>query len=91
MRVYFKPSFIKDFKKLPYEIQREVRSICAESFPKISHIRNFLTYEISPIKGFKDFFRIKVGEHRIGFKTTNGSRIEFMRVKHSKDIYKYFP
>lgn len=90
MKVYFKPSFIKDFKKLPSDIRREVRFICVEVFPKQRSIHDSLRYMIKPIKGFKNYFRIKLGDYRIGFKTTDGG-VEFMRVKHRKDIYKHFP
>lgn len=90
MEIYFKPSFLKDFQKLPSDIKREVRYICAEVFPKLRDIYNFKLYKVKPIKGFKNYFRIKIGDYRIGFKMI-GNNIEFMRVKHRKDIYKFFP
>ena len=91
MDVYFKPSFIRDFKKLPSDTQREVRYICTELFPSIRDMKNLFRYQIKPIGGFKNYFRIRVGNYRIGFKRTSGGIVEFMRVKYRKDIYRNFP
>jgi len=90
MKVFFKPSFIKDFKNLPANIQKEVKQICFEDFPKLRNLYEFKKYKIKPIKGFKKYYRIRLGDYRIGFKKENNSII-FMRVKHRKDIYKHFP
>jgi mRNA-degrading endonuclease RelE of RelBE toxin-antitoxin system len=35
MEIFFKPSFIKDFKRLPKEIKPEVKKICFEIIPKV--------------------------------------------------------
>ena len=40
MKVFFKPTLIKDFKKLPIAIRREVHSIGVEIFPKLRDIQN---------------------------------------------------
>ncbi len=91
MKIFFKPSFISDFKKLPRDIQKEVRYICTDIFPKLKNVRGFSLYNTKPITGFRFYFRIKLGDYRIGFKKRVDNSIEFMRVKHRKDIYKYFP
>ena len=90
MRVYFKPSFIRDFKKLPSDIKRGIRFICTGVFPKLNKLQSFQSHPIKPISGFKDYYRIKINDFRIGFKKT-GNTIEFMRAKHRKDIYRHFP
>ena len=40
MKVFFKPTLIKDFKKLPLAIRREVHSIGVEIFTKLRDIQN---------------------------------------------------
>lgn len=90
MNVSFKPSFIKDFKSLPSEIKIDIRKICAITFPNLENLFNFQDYPIKKISGFSEYYRIKIGDYRIGFKKENNS-ICFMRVKHRKDIYKIFP
>ena len=91
MKVFFKPSFNKDYNKLPSEIQKEVYSICAETFPKLKSLQDFKNLSIKQMTGFQHYYRITIGDYRIGFKKVDSEQIEFMRVKHRKDIYKYFP
>ena len=91
MRIFFKPSFIRDFRQLSSDIQKEVRHICTETFPKLKSLRDFSTYHIKPITGFRSYFRIKLKDYRIGLKKRIDNSIEFMCIKHRKDIYKHFP
>ena len=90
MEVSFKPSFIKDFEKLPRDVRAEVRSMCLELFPKIYTLAEMHPYRVKPLHEFKQYYRIKLGNYRIGFKKENHSVI-FMRVLDRKDIYKHFP
>lgn len=90
MKVFFKASFIKDFKKLPFAVRREVRFICTDIFSKLLNMRDYLG-DIRPLHGHPDYYRIRVGDYRIGFKKAKDGGIEFMRVRHRKDIYRHFP
>lgn len=47
--------------------------------------------QISKIKGFKNFFRIRIGDYRLGLEEIKGSGFCLIRFLHRKDIYKYFP
>lgn len=47
-------------------------------------------YDIKPIAGFKGYYRMRLGNYRMGFKKEEAAII-FMRVLHRKDLYKYFP
>ena len=90
MKIFFKESFIKDFRKLPKDVKKEVKNICLSIFPKIKNLREFKNYPLKKLRGFKFYYRIKLKDFRIGFKKSNGEII-FMRVLHRKDIYKHFP
>jgi mRNA interferase RelE/StbE len=90
MEVFFKPTFIKDFKKLPKEIKLIVKKVCFEIAPRVKDLKEFGYLNIKPIKGFKNFYRIKLKDYCIGFKKES-SKIIFIRVRHRKDIYRYFP
>jgi len=90
MEVFFKESFIKDFQKLPGEIKQEVRNICVAVFPKIENLNEFKIYPLKKLRGFKNYYRIKVKDFRVGFQK-NDEKIVFMRVLHRKDIYRHFP
>ena len=90
MEVLFKPSFVRDFKKLPREAKEEVRRICLVVFPSLDNLKQFSEYDLKTLKGFHGYYRVRVGEYRIGLKEKNGG-VTFMRVKHRKDIYQVFP
>lgn len=91
MNVFFKPSFLKDLNKLPFHIRREVYYVCTEIFPAARDIRAIRGYDLKPLKGFKDYYRIRLEHYRIGFKRVKDDKIEFMRVLHRKDMYRHFP
>lgn len=91
MKVFFKNSFIKDFSDLPVGIKNEVRMICVDIFPKLENTASFKEHNIKKISGFSKYYRIRIGEYRIGFKKDTDNSIVFMRVKYRKDIYKVFP
>ena len=90
MQVYFKPSFIRDFKKLPTDIAEEVKAVCFGIFPKINSLPELVEYPLRKMRGFKFYYRIKLRQFRIGFKKENNEVI-FMRVLPRKDIYRHFP
>ena len=90
MNILFKPSFVKDFNKLPAKKKEDVRKICTEDFLAAKDLTEFKYADVSSIKGFKGYYRIRTGDYRIGFKK-EGQFIIFMRVRHRKDIYKFFP
>ena len=88
MEILFKSSFIKDFKRLPKSIKKEVREICLRTFPRIQTLREFKTHPLRKLRGFKNYYRIRVKNFRIGFKKED-NKIIFMRVLHRKDIYRF--
>ncbi len=90
MTVFFKPTFIKDFNNLESHVRREVRFLCTEIIPAARDLKSISGYDIKPLSGYKNYYRVKFGEYRIGFKKENDF-IVFMRVLDRKDIYKHFP
>ena len=42
------------------------------------------------LKGYKNLWRIRIGDYRIGLEYRN-SKVIFRRILLRKDIYKYFP
>ena len=90
MEVLFKRTFIKDFENLPNDIKKEVKEICICIFPGIESLSEFKKYPFRKLKGFENYYRIKIGNFRIGFKKIN-HQVIFMRILHRKDIYRHFP
>ena len=78
VEVSFKKYFIKDLKNLPKNIQEKIKKLVFEEIPNknsLSEIPN-----VKKLKGADSYYRIRVGEYRIGFKYENG-RIENKFIK----------
>ena len=45
---------------------------------------------IKKLKGHRFFYRIRIGQYRVGLKIEKGT-VSFAAFDHRKDIYKYFP
>jgi len=43
------------------------------------------------MEGFKNFYKIRVGEYRVGVELEDDSTLRFILVADRKDIYKKFP
>ena len=77
MEISFKKSFIKDFKNLPNNVQKRVKKLIFEEIPNKNNILDIPN--IKKLKGNSDYYRIRIGDYRIGFKYDNG-KIIFYRV-----------
>jgi len=88
MRVAFLKKFSKDLDKIAQpkdfnsisDIIELVKKV--EKFEKIPGIKK--------LTGYKDAFRIRSGNYRIGV-FLEDEVVQFARVAHRKDIYKIFP
>ena len=88
MRVEFDKSFLKSLNKIQdAKILQKIENtiIKCESAYQISEISN-----IKKISGFSNYFRIKIGNYRIGIELLDKKVIRFIIVIHRKDIYKKF-
>ncbi|MFN5966173.1 MAG: type II toxin-antitoxin system RelE family toxin [Pseudanabaena sp.] len=88
MQVEFRKTFKQDLKKLKdskvlKRIQKVVEEV--ELANGLSDIRN-----IKLLQGHEDFYRIRVGDYRIGL-FVERETIAFVRVLHRKEVYRYFP
>ena len=88
MKVKFKKSFLKTITKLSdKQVKLKIISIIkeVERVESINEINN-----IVKLKGFDDYYRIRIGHYRIGLKLED-SVLYFVAFFHRKDIYKKFP
>ncbi len=88
MKISFKNAFLKDLEKLPSDYKDRIEHLVFDEIPKIDNLLNIKN--IKKIRGDKNYYRIRVGNYRIGFEVRDGE-LGFMRVLHRKDIYRYFP
>lgn len=88
MEVNFDKSFLKSLEKINDKAvfkKIEKAIIHCESANTLLEIPN-----LKKLKGFANFYRIKIGDYRIGVEV-EGNSINFIIVLHRKDIYKLFP
>ena len=88
MNVQFRASFSKDLrsiknKNLLDRIRETIEYIeKAQKLPDIANLKK--------LKGGSIYYRIRVGEYRIGL-TIENDTVAFVRFLNRKEIYRYFP
>ncbi len=88
MIVKFEESFEKDIMKLS---EKKVKERLIKIIKEIKDSENLLDIKnLKKLKDHKTFFRIRIGDYRLGLEIINNEVI-FTRFLHRKDIYKYFP
>ncbi|HET6557742.1 MAG TPA: type II toxin-antitoxin system RelE/ParE family toxin [Prolixibacteraceae bacterium] len=88
MKTEFLKQFYKDLNKITLQstlddIITSIKNV--EEANSVRVIKNF-----KKLKGYKNVYRIKVGDYRIGVFMENDV-VEFARIVHRKDIYRVFP
>ncbi len=89
MKVEFDKSFDKSLEKIRDKslfpkIERIINSL--EKAKSIADIPN-----LKKLSGFKDYYRIRIGDYRLGFEKINNTTLRLIIIANRKDIYKLFP
>ena len=88
MKVLIDKSFQKDTDKILDKKVLEKVATCIEHVIACDSIKDIPN--LKKLKGFKDHYRIKIGDYRVGLMIKNEEAI-FERFLNRKDIYKYYP
>jgi mRNA interferase RelE/StbE len=89
MIVEFDKSFSKSLDKIkdPATLQRTEKVILKlEKAYSIKDVKN-----LKKLSGFKNYYRIRVGDYRIGVEQIDNKTLRLIIIAHRKDIYKKFP
>lgn len=88
MKVLFEKKFLKDVKTIDSKkIKLEAKKIIVE----IENAKNIKEIDgLIKLKGYKHSYRIRIKDYRIGLYIKNNT-VEFVRLVHRKDIYRFFP
>ncbi len=88
MEVIYKSSFSKTLLRVPKQTQNQVREV----IEKLLHAENLATsgVDYKKLQGFKTFYRIRVGDYRIGLEYLHPTII-VMTIFSRSAIYKKFP
>ncbi|MBU2444051.1 MAG: type II toxin-antitoxin system RelE/ParE family toxin [Bacteroidetes bacterium] len=88
MTTRYKKSFLKDFEKLNESMKTKIVQLVFAEVPSMLGTSELKS--LKKIRDEKNYFRLRVGDYRIGLKIENDIII-FYRVMHRKDIYRFFP
>ena len=85
----YKKTSIKDLAYIPTPYRDKIAKIIFDDIPKSDSVWN-CELDINPIKGYSNYYRIRIGKFRIGFKIEE-DKIIFYRIKSREEIYSVFP
>lgn len=88
MKTEFKASFLKAIKKLDNnQLKTDIANaiINVESAEILQQIS-----QLKKLKGYKQYYRIRIGNYRIGIKIESDN-VFFVDVGHRSNIYRIFP
>lgn len=89
MIVDFDQSFLKSIKKIKdKKALQKVREIIItlEESDHLNEIKN-----LKKLKGFQHYYRIRIGDYRLGLEEIEANKVCLIILAHRKDIYKKFP
>ena len=88
-RLVYGSTFLKDYERLPKSVRKRVRRI---AFGEEIQRDPFLGGKTAKLRGHENYYRIRVGDYRIGLWLNFDRRlVEFRRVLHRSQIYRSFP
>jgi len=88
MNIVFTKHFAKDVDK---ELNEQQKQQLAQILISITQSKTLSEIsDCKKLKGFKNAYRIRMGNYRIGF-LFEDETVKLSRVLNRKDVYKYFP
>ena len=88
MKASFRKSFLRDLRKVKdRRVRVQVRAVieAVEGTTRLGDLS-----DVRKMSGGGPYYRIRVGDYRIGL-VLEDKEVEFVRILHRKDIYRYFP
>lgn len=79
-------SFSKMAKKLSHETRKDIYFL----IDKMQYQKDLTNFDVKKMAGFTDYYRIRMGKYRIGFRFENNT-ITLIAVAKRDEIYKIFP
>lgn len=89
MKVIFDRSFYKCLDRgLPKQIAKQVIEVIEklEHAPGVHALPN-----IKKLAGFKNYYRIRIGQYRLGLELEDKQTVRLIMICHRKEIYRKFP
>lgn len=89
MKILFDESFEKSVKKLNDQKIKDQIVELIEVFENAGSLQ--IIPNIKKMQGFRSYYRVRLGNYRLGFELLENDSVLFILVAHRKDMYKYFP
>jgi mRNA interferase RelE/StbE len=89
MKIQFDESFLKSLKKLNNKKVKEKLNELIINFENLENLSEMPN--IKKMQGYETYYRVRVGDYRIGFELLSDKSILLILVAHRRDIYRYFP
>ena len=89
MNVEFDSSFLKSLRKLKeFQIRMKVEGLilALEQADALSKIKS-----VKKIVGHQRYYRIRLGDYRLGLEKINSDTVRLIVIAHRKDVYDIFP
>jgi mRNA interferase RelE/StbE len=88
-KIEYTKRFLKELASLPKEVQSRIELIV---FAELEAENPFELGYLNKMKGYKDKYKIRVGDYRIGLTIDKTNQtIICQRVAHRREIYQIFP
>jgi mRNA interferase RelE/StbE len=89
VKVRIDKSFDKDIDRImDKKILKRLQSLISE-MEEAETIQSLTS--LKKIEGYRSFYRLKMGDYRLGLEASSSKEISLVRFLHRKDIYRYFP
>ncbi|MCR4404604.1 MAG: type II toxin-antitoxin system RelE/ParE family toxin [Candidatus Acetothermia bacterium] len=89
-QVVYKPTFLRELARLPAEVRARVETFAFEVMPRTTN--PYALSGVEKLKGYREYYKVRFGDYRIGLRFDKKAKtIEFCRVLHRRDLYRYFP
>ena len=89
MEILYGKKFSRDLDTIRHET--DIKAHLLKLIETIKAAKSFSDLKgVRKIEGYQAYFRIKVGDYRLGVKATQHT-VELIRFLHRKDIYRRFP
>jgi len=89
MKLRIEKSFGRDVDTIKDKKLLQKLRDCISKIENADNIRALS--RVKKIEGFDGFYRIKIGDYRLGLELSSGNKVILIRLLHRKDIYRYFP
>jgi len=89
MKISFDKAFYKSLSKLKNSV---VSNQVEEVIGIVQGSRSIREIpQIKKLQGFSHYYRIRLGDYRLGIELEDSQSIRFIVIAHWKDVYKHFP